>query len=138
MANEGKALVRHFEGLRLVAYRDPVGILTIGYGSIHGVHKGMRITAPEAEARLAVDWEIAMRATLRLCPRLEGRRLEAIADFTFNLGASRLAASTLRRRLNRADWQGAADELRKWVFAGGRKLPGLVARREAERVLLLA
>jgi lysozyme len=58
--------------------------------------------------------------------------IAAIVDFTFNLGAGRLQTSTLRRRINQMDWTGAALELRKWVHCGGRVLPGLVARRQAE------
>lgn len=137
MTNEGQEIAKHFEGLRLKAYLCPAGIWTIGYGSIRGVKPGMEITFEEASRRFQVDWEVARRATSHLCPGLSDRRLEAITDFTFNLGAGRLAASTLRRRLNLGDWIGAAAELRKWVYGGGRKLPGLIARREAERALLL-
>jgi lysozyme len=76
-----------------------------------------------------------LNATLRCCPVLvtdpEGR-LAAIVDFTFNLGTGRLQTSTLRRRVNQRDWAGAAQELRRWVYGGGKVLPGLVARREAE------
>ncbi|TSE34577.1 Lysozyme RrrD [Tepidimonas fonticaldi] len=63
-------------------------------------------------------------------------RLAAIVDFTFNLGAGRLQTSTLRRRVNQRDWTAAAAELRRWVYGGGKLLPGLVARREAEAALL--
>ena len=81
-----------------------------------------------------------MRTTLRYCPVLatepEGR-LAAIVDFTFNLGGGRLQTSTLRRRVNQRDWAAAAMELRRWVYGGGRVLPGLVARREAEVPLIL-
>lgn len=73
---------------------------------------------------------------LRLSPGLHGDRLVAIADFVFNLGPTRYASSTLRRRMNEADWPGARHEIRRWVFGGGRKLPGLVIRREAEAALL--
>ena len=59
-----------------------------------------------------------------------------MVDFTFNLGAGRLQTSTLRRRINQMDWAGAALELRKWVHGGGRVLPGLVARRQAEIALM--
>ena len=82
----------------------------------------------------------ALNATLRYCPALASEpegRLAAIADFTFNLGAGRLQASTLRRRVNQKDWSAAALELRRWVYGGGRVLPGLVARREAECRLML-
>ena len=81
----------------------------------------------------------ALAATLRYCPVLLNQsenRLAAIVDFTFNLGAGRLQTSTLRRRINQLDWAGAALELRKWVHGGGRVLPGLVARRQAEIALM--
>jgi lysozyme len=71
-----------------------------------------------------------------LCPGLRGERLAAIADFAYNLGLGRLKASTLRRRLNAGDYAGARQELRKWVRGGGRVLPGLVLRREAEAALV--
>ena len=64
-------------------------------------------------------------------------RLAAIVDFTFNLGAGRLQTSTLRRRINQRDWPTAASELRRWVYGGGKVLPGLVTRREAEVAWLL-
>jgi lysozyme len=82
----------------------------------------------------------ALRATLRYCPVLANEpegRLAAIVDFTFNLGAGRLQASTLRRRVNQRDWSGAAQELRRWVYGAGRVLPGLVLRREAEIDMLV-
>lgn len=84
--------------------------------------------------------QLALRATLRFCPVLAiepEARLGAIVDFTFNLGAGRLQTSTLRRRVNQRDWAGATSELRRWVYGGGRVLPGLVARREAECKLIL-
>jgi len=97
------------------------------------------ITEAEAEVYLARDLQSALAATLRYCPVLvtesEGR-LAAIVDFTFNLGAGRLQTSTLRRRINQRDWAAAATELRRWVYGGGKVLPGLVARRAAECALL--
>lgn len=87
------------------------------------------------------DSQAALKATLRYCPVLvtepEGR-LAAIVDFTVNLGGGRLQSSTLRRRVNQRDWSGAATELRRWVYGGGKILPGLVARREAEVTLVAA
>jgi lysozyme len=62
--------------------------------------------------------------------------LAAIADFTFNLGTGRLQTSMLRRRVNQRDWMAAGRELRRWVRGGGKVLPGLVVRREAEVMLL--
>lgn len=77
-----------------------------------------------------------MAQSLRLSPRLSGQRLVAITDFVFNLGPTRYASSTLRRRVNEEDWDEARYEIRKWVFGGGKKLPGLIIRREAEAALL--
>lgn len=112
--------------------------MTIGYGHLCAPDHPP-ITQEEAEAYLAQDLVIALNATLRYCPVLatepEGR-LAAIVDFTFNLGAGRLQSSTLRRRVNQRDWQSAAHELRRWVYGGGKVLPGLKARREAEVLLM--
>ena len=89
---------------------------------------------------LARDLQLALHATLRYCPVLATEpevRLAAIVDFTFNLGAGRLQTSTLRRRINQRDWVAAGQELRRWVWGGGKKLPGLVNRRVAEAAWLL-
>jgi len=83
-----------------------------------------------------VDAARFAKATVLLCPTLEGDSLSAIADFAYNLGTGRLKASTLRRKLNAGDIEGAKQELMKWTRGGGRVLPGLVARRAAEAALL--
>ena len=130
-------LIRRFEGLRLHAYYCPAGILTCGYGSTGPDIRPDAIWTPEqAEARMRADAHDALFATIILCPDLSGPPLAAIADFTYNLGAGRLRASTLRRRINAGDTPGAQVELMKWVRGGGRILPGLVARRYAEAALL--
>nr|WP_285846518.1 lysozyme [Cupriavidus pauculus] len=140
-------MAKRFEGFHRVPKADPgrahpyicpAGYWTIGYGHLCDP-KHPPITEAEAEVYLARDLEIALNATLRYCPVLatepEGR-LAAIVDFTFNLGAGRLQASTLRRRINQRDWPSAGLELRRWVYGGGKVLRGLVTRREAEAVLL--
>lgn len=122
-----------------IPYICPAGFWTIGYGHLCDP-KHPPITEAEAEIYLARDLQTALVATLRYCPVLatepEGR-LAAIVDFTFNLGAGRLQASTLRRRINQRDWVAAGQELRRWVYGGGKVLPGLVTRREAEAAWLL-
>jgi lysozyme len=141
-------LAKRFEGFtgcrrnrsgRAHPYICPAGYWTIGYGHLCDP-KHPPITEAEAEVYLARDLQTALAATLRYCPVLatepEGR-LAAIVDFTFNLGAGRLQTSTLRRRVNQRDWVLAADELRRWVFGGGKVLPGLVARRRDEATLLV-
>lgn len=143
-------LAKRFEGferrvkrgieITAVPYICPAGFWTIGYGHLCDP-KHLPITEAEAEVYLARDLQTALAATLRYCPVLateqEGR-LGAIIDFTFNLGAGRLQTSTLRRRVNQRDWTAAANELRRWVYGGGKVLPGLVARREAEAAWLLS
>ena len=142
-------LAKRFEGferrakrgveIAAIPYICPAGFWTIGYGHLCDP-KHPPITEGEAEVFLAHDLQSALDATLRYCPVLatepEGR-LAAIVDFTFNLGAGRLQTSTLRRRVNQRDWVAAGQELRRWVYGGGRVLPGLVMRREAEAAWLL-
>jgi lysozyme len=119
-------------------YLCPAGFWTIGFGRLcDALHPP--ITMPEAEVYLTQDLQVALSAVLRYCPVLATEpesRLAAIVDFTFNLGAGRLQASTLRRWINQRDWVAAATELRRWVYAGGRVLSGLLLRRETEIVHL--
>jgi lysozyme len=141
-------LAKRFEGFHRVPKVDlgrahpyicPAGFWTIGYGHLCNP-KHHPITEDEAEVYLALDLQTALAATLRYCPVLatepEGR-LAAIVDFTFNLGAGRLQTSTLRRRINQRDWAASATELKRWVYGGGKVLPGLVTRRTAEAAWLL-
>ena len=141
-------LAKRFEGFHRVPRYDPgrahpyicpAGYWTIGYGRLCDPDHPAIIEA-KAQAYLTQDLIIAMKATLRFCPLLASEsesRLAAIVDFTFNLGAGRLQTSTLRRRVNQRDWDAVSHELRRWVYGGGRVLPGLVARREAECRLIL-
>ena len=142
-------LAKRFEGFHRVRkdnpgrahpYLCPAGSWTIGYGHLCDAEHPP-ITESEADDYLARDLETALAATLRHCPVLADEpeaRLVAIVDFTFNLGAGRLQTSTLRRRISQRDWEAAATELGRWVYGGGKVLPGLVARRKAERDLLAA
>jgi lysozyme len=142
-------LAKRFEGFHRVPKADPqrrahpyvcpAGYWTIGFGHLCDP-KHPAITEHEAEVYLARDLMAALNATLRYCPVLAtepDRRLAAIVDFTFNLGAGRLQTSTLRRRINQMDWASAAHELRRWTYGSGIRLPGLVVRREAEVALIV-
>ena len=134
------ALLRQFEGLRLKPYLCPAGIPTVGYGHTgpEVTLKSPPITVAFAEQLMQEDAAIAVQTALALSPNLakHPKKLCAIADFCFNLGATRYKASTLRKRVNAEDWEGAAEELAKWVWGGGKKLPGLVARRNLEAQLV--
>ena len=141
-------LAKRFEGFcrvpksdpdRAYPYVCPAGFWTIGYGHLCDA-RHLPITMEEGEAYLAADMADALKGTLRYCPVLATEpqgRLAAIVDFTFNLGTGRLQTSTLRRRVNQRDWQGAATELKRWVYGGGVILPGLVTRRAANAAMLL-
>lgn len=131
-------LARRFEGLRLTPYLCPAGYPTIGWGHVITSLDHPAITPERADQLLELDLRTAMRGALRYCPRLVSEpeeRLAALTDFVFNLGAGRLRASTLRRRVNEGDWHEAAYELTRWVYAGARRLPGLVLRRKLEAAL---
>jgi lysozyme len=135
------ALLRHFEGLRLEAYPDPASggePWTIGYGHTGGVLPGERCSVEDAERWLANDAQSACTAVEPMVRvPLHQHELDALTSFVFNLGATRLWNSTLLAKLNKGDRQGAADQFLRWNRGGGRVMPGLVARREAERRMFL-
>lgn len=138
-------LCKRFEGFRSKPYLCPAGVATIGYGATAYLDgrpvtlSDAPVTKEQAEELLEASIRrIYLPGVLRLCPGLIASpgALNATVDFAFNLGVGRLQTSTLRRKLNAQDWEGAAEQLRKWVRGGGRVLPGLVKRREAEILLL--
>jgi lysozyme len=142
-------LAKQFEGFHRVPKFDPerrahpyicpAGYWTIGFGHLCKPDHSP-ITETEAEIYLAADLQSALKATLRCCPILAAEpenRLAAIVDFTFNLGAGRLQTSTLRLRINQMDWPASTKELSRWIYGAGRIMPGLVARRDAEVLILL-
>lgn len=134
------ALIRPWEGFYSHPYLCPAGVPSIGFGFTH-YFDGTAVTLNDppmsCEAAEVLLHHFIVRdyipAVVKLCPGIDTpERLGAIVDFCFNLGASNLRASTLRKKINANDWAGVPGQLRKWVNAGGRKLAGLVLRREAE------
>jgi lysozyme len=138
------ALCRRFEGFYARPYLCPAGVPTIGFGATYYLDgrpvklTDEPITRDGAEQLLlAMVRRTYLPAVLQLCPAVDDpNRLAALVDFAFNLGSGNLRASTLRRKVNTGDWAGVPAELRKWVRGGGRVLPGLVLRREAEVALV--
>lgn len=138
-------LCRHFEGFSSTPYLCPANYWTIGYGSTFD-KSGARVspttpavTQEEANELLHADLARFLKQTILLSPSLATERpgrVAAILDFVYNLGPGRYRASTLRKRVDSKDWAAVPTELRKWVFGGGKRLPGLVRRREAEIQLL--
>ncbi len=142
----GLHLIEEFEGLarqlpdgRIAAYRDAVGVPTIGYGHTHGVYMGEVVTREQAQEFLKEDLRQAEAAVTQLVKvPLNDNQFAALVSFVFNLGAGALSHSTLLRELNAKNYQGAANQFLLWTHAGGRVLPGLVRRRRAERQLFLS
>jgi lysozyme len=131
----GLLLLKHSEGFRATIYRDVAGLATIGYG--HRLSPGETfpnsIKQAQAEALLSADVTTAEQAVLRLVkvPLTQGQ-FDALVDFVFNLGAGRLAGSTLLKDLNAGDSDAAGAQLLLWDHSGAQEIAGLKARREAE------
>ncbi|ALD93454.1 lysozyme [Cupriavidus gilardii CR3] len=131
-------LVAAFEGLRQTAYLDPVGIPTACFGATKGVRLGQVYTREQCDDLLAKDL-LEANAGVNSCVRVplsEGQRT-ALVSFAYNVGRGKFCGSTLVRKLNAGDYVGACNELPRWVYAKGVKLPGLVNRRAQERALCL-
>lgn len=143
-SDKGIALIKEFEGCKLTAYQDSVGVWTIGYGwtqPVDGkpIRAGMTIKQETAERLLKtglVSYESDVSRLVKV--ELTQGQLDALVSFTYNLGARSLSTSTLLRKLNAGDYAGAADEFLRWNKAGGKVLNGLTCRREAERALFLS
>ena len=139
MGEKGIDLIKHFEGFRSTVYLCAAGVPTLGFGSTHGITMDSPpITEEEGLELLMLDIAKFERGVNRLIDvPLNQNQFDALTSFAFNLGNGSLQASTLRKKVNREDYEGAANEFPRWVFAGGRKLNGLVKRRYAERALFL-
>lgn len=139
----GLDLIKKFEGCKLTAYRCPAGVWTIGYGHTSAagepkVMEGMKITAQEAERILAQDLVKYEKAVERVILRpMTQHQFDALVSLCFNIGQGALAGSSVVRRFNSGDIQGAADAFLMWTKAGGKELQGLVNRRKDERALFL-
>ncbi|MEP4379649.1 MAG: lysozyme [Alphaproteobacteria bacterium] len=143
---EAALLAEDFEGLILEPYHDPVGYPTIGYGHLLSREPGADLTQwaalPDRDAAL----ELLMKDMLRAAASVDRlidvplsvEQEAALIDFAFNCGSGNLMASTLRKVINRGEYADAPAQFRRWVFARGRKLAGLVRRREAEAQLWMA
>ena len=140
----GLSLIKSFEGFRAKPYLCPAGVPTIGYGATY-YPDGRRVTMqdkPVSEAD-ATDMLRSMLASYEagvsryvLVPVTQGQ-FDALVSFAYNLGLSALKGSTLLRLVNARDYAGAAAQFLRWNRAGGKVLPGLTRRREAERKLFV-
>jgi len=166
LSKAGEDLMHKFEGCKNKPYLCPAHIWTIGYGHVlyqeqirlpmvrvEGkdtpmIRKEMPLkpednrvwTKAEIDELFRVDVETFERGVLRLVPGVVGRQgsFDALVSFAFNAGLGNLQRSTIRMKANRGDWEGAAEAFMAWTKGGGRVLPGLVRRREAEVALFLS
>lgn len=166
LSDAGARLMHRFEGFKDKPYLCPAHLWTIGYGHVLypeqirlPVKRSPERHTPtirreyplrpqdskifskeEIDALFSEDVSIFERGVLRLVPGTAGRQssFDALVSFAFNVGLGNLQRSTVRARANRGDWEGAAEALMMWTRGGGRVLPGLVRRRQAEREMFLA
>lgn len=132
----GLALIKEYEGLRLEAYQDGVGVWTIGYGSTGNVKEGDTISAEQAELRLEASLIEVEAAVSRLVKvPLTDNQFSALVSFAYNVGTGALEKSTLLKKLNEGGYDLVPACLKSWVFAGGKVEQGLVKRRAAEATL---
>lgn len=132
-------LIKHFEGCKLEAYQDSVGVWTVGFGTTGpGIVEGLTITQPTAEAMLKGHLnEIGMSLTDIVGNKLSQDKFDACISFIYNLGTGAFKKSTMLKLIKENKMAEAAEEFPKWVKAGGKTLPGLVKRRQAEKELFL-
>ena len=129
-------VVSTYEGVETKAYLDPVGIPTICYGHTATAKLGQIKNIEQCDALLQKDLLVAISdVESKVKVSLTIERRAALVSFVYNVGGTKFSSSTLLRKLNAGDARGACAELSKWVYAGGVKLKGLVARRAEERAL---
>lgn len=134
------ACIAPAEGLRRVAYSDPVGIPTICFGETKGVKLGDRASAQECKDMLAdrVANDFIPGVERCISRPMPDKRKAAFVSMAYNVGVETFCKSSIARKYNAGDVQGACDAMLLYVKAGGITLPGLVKRREQERALCLS
>lgn len=137
-------IIKKWEGFRSKAYQDSVGVWTIGYGTTFystgkRVSRGDTITREQAETELMYYVENKAAKPIKRLVKvpLNNNQFCALVSFIYNVGSGAFTRSTMLKRINSKNYDGAAAEFDRWVHAGGRKLLGLVRRRNEEQALFL-
>ena len=144
VSNKGVDLICEFEGKRLAAYDDGVGVWTIGFGTIkypNGVRvkKGDTCTLDQAKEYMRhdlIEFEHTVNSSVKV--PLNQNQFDALVSLAYNIGSNAFKSSTLVKKLNTGDYQGAADQFNVWINAGGKRMQGLVSRRDREKLLFLS
>lgn len=136
--HSGLQLIKRFEGCKLRSYKCPSNIWTIGYGHTSTARPGQEISMEQAEAFLKEDLSRFERAVERIIRYpLTDNQFAALVSLTYNIGEGAFEKSTIARLLNQGLLSQAALQFDRWVYGGGKKLPGLIRRRRAEQQLFL-
>ena len=133
ISQKGIDLIKRFEGCKLFAYRDSVGVPTIGYGHVKDVKMGMSITQKQAEEFLKSDIKPIERLLNGMGINYTQNQFDALTSWIFNLGEGNFKKSTMYKNIvaRKSDIE-ITDQMVKWYNAGGRPLAGLVRRRADE------
>jgi lysozyme len=134
-------LIKESEGCKLKAYKDCIGVVTIGWGQTKGIKEGMVWTQNQADEDLIKTALEVLNQAIKASPILATVNMEkqaAIADFVYNLGIGSYTSSTLKKKVDANDWISAAVEIKRWDKAGGKVLKGLTIRRNKEADLILS
>jgi lysozyme len=139
ISQEGIELIKRFEGFSARIYKDVAGYPTIGYGHLVATDENFNdITPEQAETLLREDIKEAETAIItQVTVELAQCQFDALVSFIYNVGTQAFEKSYLLRLLNRGDCAGAADQFTRWIFAGGKPVAGLIARRRAEKAMFL-
>ena len=136
LSKTGIELLKHFEGCKLKAYQDSVGVWTIGYGHTKGIYEGLEITQSEAEKMLQDELpEYEGYITDKVVPMLQQHEYDALVCWVYNLGPTNLSSSTMLKKLNAGEFKEVPFQMKRWDKAGGQPLLGLTRRRNAEALL---
>lgn len=144
VSTNGIDMICEFEGKRLTSYDDGVGVWTIGFGTIkypsgNRVKKGDTCTLEQAKEYMRhdlIEFEHTVNSSVKV--PLNQNQFDALVSLAYNIGSSAFKSSTLVKKLNLGDYQGAASQFDVWVNAGGKRMKGLVNRRDKEKLLFLS
>ena len=138
ISDDGINLIKNYEGCKLFAYRDSVGVATIGYGHTKGVRMGQAITQKQADDFLREDIVVVEKTLNQLGINFKQNQFDALCSWVFNLGCGNLTHSTMcKKMMTGASDEDVTDQLVKWCNAGGKPLLGLMKRRVAEANMFL-
>lgn len=147
MSDDGRAKLIELEGSRAKAYKDVVGLLTIGVGHLitksellsgklyiagEAIKWADGLSAEQIDSLLAQDLKPTEEIVSTACPNMEQGQLDALVSFTFNTGVNAFLNSTLLKFIRAGRMDEVPAQFRRWIRAGGRVIPGLATRREVE------